>query len=85
MHAEKLCFKRTDRPRSFVQNEEPLLKPNDLQMIYRSFVRSKMEYGMLNYRYMSAVALTRQTHAFGMARLDRPRVRTIIQYIAEGT
>ena len=26
-----------------------LLKPIDLQMIYKSFVRSKMEYGMLNY------------------------------------
>ena len=39
-----------------------LLKPIDLQMIYKSFLRSKMEYGMLNY--MSAAP----TH---LARLDR--------------
>jgi hypothetical protein len=39
-----------------------LLKPVDLQMIYKSFVRSKMEYGMLNY--MSAAP----TH---LAKLDR--------------
>ena len=69
MHAEKYCFKRTER--TFVQDEailgalyrmKLLLKPIDLQMIHKSFVRSKIEYGMLNY--MSAAP----TH---LARLER--------------
>ena len=42
------------------------LKPIDLKMIYKSFVRSKMEYGMLNYMSVAP------TH---LSRLDRvPRI-----------
>ena len=45
-----------------------LLRPVDLQMIYKSFVRSKMEYGMV--QYMSAAPSY-------LAKLDR------VQHIAE--